>query len=529
MKTLSKSKIALVVLLNVTIAIAYYLDNLGANYSELSSDIQNIIPVAQKFDNPDLFKDDLYLNTIENVKYYTPFYVQTLRFFAKYTNYNYVQAINIMGLICHLLFGILWFFLLFKFVNNYWVCFLVSIVIRGVIWLPGLEIWGISDLWTIMPRTVYITLMPIPFLLLSHTFKKLVLASFLIGFIFNFHPITGLGGVLLFVALISLLIYFYPSIKTPVSIGKLCVLLLAIFLGLLPFIITYFGKTSTDLSYDVAVFNEAFNARIPAYFQSVTLFLKQWLKFKTLFFLLPLVLFFVISFKIKSQYKISKLLLVLTLILIVIPTLTIPLEDSVNSAFSKNIRMSFQLVRLQKVAIIPGFFALAFILSHIVSKFKLKKIMPYIFVIYCGLLVFSQSKKFKSVPFFGDDISATILPHNLSAFTVSADKELAVDRMANYIKAHTPKDAIVCGTFILRGATKRSVVFDGKGASMLIEGNPKQFMLWQERQKTINSLTTMDQVVAYLKQFNVDYFVTKNPNVSATLIHQEGSLKLYKL
>lgn len=172
MKPLNKLRIALVLVLNITIAIVYYLDNLNANYSELSSDIQNIIPVAQKFDNPNLFQDDLYVNNLNNVKYYTPFYVQTLRCIAKFTDYNYVQAINVLGLICHLLFGILWFFLLYKFVNNYWVAFLISIILRGVIWLPGLEIWGISDLWTIMPRTVYISLMPIPFLLISQQFIK---------------------------------------------------------------------------------------------------------------------------------------------------------------------------------------------------------------------------------------------------------------------------------------------------------------------------------------------------------------------
>lgn len=529
MKVLSKPKIALVVLLNLTIAIAYYLDNLNASYSELSSDIQNIIPVAQKFDNPDLFQDDLYLNDINNVKYYTPFYVQTLRFIAKFTNHNYVQAINVIGLICHLLFGILWFFLLFKFVNNYWICLLVSVMMRGIVWLPGLEIWGISDLWTMMPRTVYITLMPIPFLLLSHALKKLFLASFLIGLIFNFHPITGLGGVLTFIAFLVLLVAFYPSIRTHFSLAKLSLLLLAVFLGMLPFVITYFGKTSSDLTYDIAAFNEAFNARIPEYFQSAVLFLKQWLSFKTLFFLLSLVLYFVMTFKDEAHHKISKLLLCLTLILIVIPTISIPIEHIINNALNKNLRMSFQLVRIQKVAIIPSFFAVAFLLDYMFLKFKTTKIAPYLFLLYIILLVCSQSKIFRPIPFFGDDISKSILPHNLSIFTVEADKELPIDRMASYIKANTPKDAIVCGTFILRGATERSLIFDGKGASMLIEGNPKQFIIWQERQKTINSLKTMAEVVNYLKQFGASYFVTRNKNVPATLIHQEGNLKLYKL
>ena len=206
-----------------------------------------------------------------------------------------------------------------------------------------------------------------------------------------------------------------------------------------------------------------------------------------------------------------------------------PIEHIINNALNKNLRMSFQLVRMQKVAIIPAFFAIAFMLDYLMFKFKISKVLPYVFLIYIGLLVFSQSKMFKPIPFFGDDISRSILPHNLSGFTVEVDKELPIDRMANYIKFNTPKDAIVCGTFILRGATKRSLIFDGKGASMLIEGNPKQFIIWQERQKTINSLKTMTEVVNYLKQFGASYFVTRNKNVPATLIHEEGNIKLYKL
>ncbi|MFS4483067.1 hypothetical protein ACKGJY_08610 [Hyunsoonleella sp. 2307UL5-6] len=529
MKRLSKAKYTLVILLNVIIAIGYYVDNLNANYSELSSDIQNIIPVAQKFDNPNLFQEDLFLNDINNVKYYTPFYVQTLRFIAKFTNYNYVRAINVMGLICHLLFGILWFFLLFKFVDNYWVCLLVSIIMRGIVWLPGLEIWGISDLWTMMPRTVYITLLPIPFLLLSYTFKKLLLASFFIGFIFNFHPISGLGGILSFLALITMLVYNFSSIRERFSLFKILILVFAIVIGMLPFIVTYFSKTSSSVTYDIAAFNYAFNTRIPAYFTNAILFLKQWLSFKTLFFIIPIIAYFLLTLREKYHHKKAKLLLGITIILILIPTFSIPIEHSLNNALGMNLRMSFQLVRMQKVAIVPGFFALAFLLDYVFLKLKKPKIVPYIFSVYMVVLVFSETKIFKQVPFFGDDISTSILPHNLSVFTSLRDHELYIDKMSKYIKLNTPTDAVICGSFIFRGATKRSVIFDGKGASMLIEGNPKQFIDWQKRIKKINSFKSINEVVSYLKRFNTDYFVTTSNVQQCELIHKEGKLKLYKL
>ncbi|TBN03618.1 hypothetical protein EYD45_08860 [Hyunsoonleella flava] len=529
MKTLNKQKIALVIGLNLTIAVAYYLDNLNANYSELSSDIQNIIPVAQKFDNPELFKNDLYVNDINNVKYYTPFYVQTLRFIAKFTNNNYVQAINVLGFICHLLFGILWFFLLYKFVNNYWAALLVSVMIRGVVWLPGLEIWGISDLWTIMPRTVYITLLPIPYLLISKKFQNLVLASFAIGLIFNFHPITGLGGVLAFILFVGLLLKYYSDYRGVFSFSKLLLLITALCLGVLPFVLTYFGKTSAEVTYDLNAFNEAFIIRIPEYFRNPILFLKQWLSFKSLFFIVPLICFLIIAVKTKSDIRKPKILLMLTILLVVIPSLSIPVERAINSTFDMNLRMSFQLIRMQKVAIIPGFFALAYVLDYLFSKAVPQKVLPVVFALYMCLLVFSESDAFTSIPFFGDDISKSILPHNLSAFTTEKDKELAIDKMAKFIAENTNIDDVICGSYILRGATKRSIIFDGKGTSMLIEGNPKRFMEWQERLQKINNFKTMDEVINYLKLFGTDYYVTPNKIEQCELIHTEGKLKLYKL
>lgn len=529
MKPLSKLKIALVLVLNFTIAIVYYADNLNANYSELSSDILNIIPVTQKFDNPDLFQQDLYLNDINNVKYYTPFYVQTLRFIAKFTNYNYVQAVNILGLICHLLFGILWFFLLYKFVNNFWVAFLMSIILRGVIWLPGLEIWGISDLWTIMPRTVYIAVMPIPFLLISKKFLKLLLGGFLVGFTFNFHPITGLGGVLMFLTLIALLLFYYKAIREEFSISKLLLLLLVIFLGILPFILTYFGKTSAEVTYDLKAFNEAFNARIPEYFKSPWLFLKQWFSFKTLFFIVPLFLYAIIAFKERRLGKQAKLLLVLAVILIIIPSISISLERLINDAFNTNLRMSFQLIRMQKVAIVPSFFALAFVLDYLFSKVKINHLLPAFVALYILLLVFSKSKALAHVPFLGDDISKSILPQSLSAFGPEDRQKLAIDKMAEYIVANTKTTDVICGSHILRAATQRSVIFDGKGTSMLIEGNPKHFAEWQERHKIINNFNTMEDVVNYLRRFNADYFVTTSTIPQCELVHSEGKLNLYKL
>ncbi len=526
---LTKKQILLVLLINSSIAFAYYFDNLNAEYSELSSDIQNIVPVAQKFDNPDLFKEDLYLNTIDNVKYYTPFYVQSLRFIAKFNNHDYVQAINVLGVICHLFFGLLWFFVLFKYSSSYWIALLISIMVRGVVWLPGLEIWGISDLWTIMPRTVYITLLPLPFILLSSNIKNILLSSFLIGLIFNFHPITGLGGVLLFLSLL-LFTSIYFQYKPLLTLKNSVLVSIFVLLGMLPFIMTYFGKTSSAITYNPDAFNEAFKVRIPEYFSNPFQFLKKWISFKTIFYVLSLFAYFFITRRDKEHLEKSKLLLILTLILLVVPMLSVPIEHFVNRTFDLNLRLSFQLIRVQKVAIVPSFFAFVFLLKFLIESNSIfKKSLPYIFASYIILLIFSNSIYLKKIPFFGDDVSKSILPKNLSLLSSSYNNELAVDRMAKFIDKHTQESDLFCGSHIYRGATRRSVIFDGKGISMLIEGNPNQFIEWSQRQQKINNLNSMNDVVDYLKSFGVDYYVTQNTNVPAQLIHREDHILLYKL
>ena len=177
----------IVILLNVCIAFGYYLGNLSANETQLSSDLHNIIPICLKKDDPTLFSKDLFCDDINNVKYYTPFYVETLRFLAKFTDGNYVQALNILTFICHILFGLLWYFLLFKITNNFWIALFISIFMRGIIWIPGYEYWGISDLWSMLPRVVYYAVLPLPFLLLNFKSNiRLYIAAFLAGLYLTF-------------------------------------------------------------------------------------------------------------------------------------------------------------------------------------------------------------------------------------------------------------------------------------------------------------------------------------------------------
>ncbi|WP_299385109.1 hypothetical protein [uncultured Lacinutrix sp.] len=520
----------LIFVIHLIIALGFYIENLNANYSSLSSDLQNIIPVAQKFDNPELFKKDLYVNDINNVKYYTPFFVQPLRFIAKFTNGDYVQVINILNTICHLLFGILWFYLIYRFIPDFWIALIVSFVIRGIVWLPGLEIWGIADLWAMMPRTLYITLFPIPFLVINLRLNRLVISGFLIGLIFNFHPITGLGGILLYVSFIILMLFFY-KIKDLLNTKNILIIVIAIAIGMLPFIITYFGKTSSTVVYNMDAFLEAFNTRIPRLFFEPLTFLKHWLTFKTLFYVIPIVLYYLVTIKNKRENTQARLIIILTLILIVLPSVSVYVEQAINNLFNLNFRLSFQLIRSQKVAIIPSFFAIAFLLNHFKKKIENKCFLPVLASVYFVILIVCKLEVFNSVPFVGDDLSRYVLPNNLSLGSNYKAEKKDSDKMAEYISVNTDQEAVLFGSHVYRAATKRSVVLDPKGASMLIEGNPSRFIQWRKDQKRVGEAKSIKDIIAILKSLEVNYIVSRNENyaIELTAIHTEGNISLYKI
>lgn len=524
---MNKKQLLIVFGFNLCIAFGFFAENWGIGFSELSTDSQNSIPVCYKIDNQKLFQNDLYLNSLDNVKYYTPFYINSIRFFSYLTNGNYILAINWFATMLHLLYGVLWFYLFYYyFEKNFWVAFLLSVIIRGIVWLPGYEIWGISDIWTIMPRTYYSTFLPIPFILLLFKNKlAFILACFSIGFILNLHPITGIGGLILFGSLVfGYLVWFHKS-KIPwltVILG-----LIAIFVGILPFLMVYFTKTDSHISYKINEYKLAFNYRIPVFFEQPSEYLKSWIDPKILFYFIPLMLyFFVTNFYKKKDQKKAIILIFITFMTIVLPSISIYLETYINTNYNQNIRMAFQVIRAQRLAILPGFFALGYLLVYF---FQDKKYLSFLTIMFLFTVSISKLELFSSIPFFGDDISRSIFPTFDRILLSSQEKQTDMDKMAKFISSNTPKNAVFYGDFMLRSAAKRAVILDGKGASMLIEGNPVQLIKWYKESIEYQTMTTLKDSMNFLKSKKANYFISKKiiNNKSVSKIHTINQLNLY--
>lgn len=525
---MAKSKIAIVILLNLIISFGFYFENKDAKIQEISSDLANIIPICKKLDNINLYQDDLFVNNVDNVKYYTPFYVQPLRFIAKFTQYDYLIALNVLGLITHIVYGFSWFLLFYYLKKDFWIALLFSIFIRGILWPPGGELLGISDLWTIMPRTLYLAVMPLPFLTFLYLKKyKLIVSALLLGLIFNFHPISGIGGIIIyFLILIS---YYYLNKQTNLLIlKKTTTALLFCVIGMIPFLMTYSVNVNNSLIIEPNLFNEAFLSRISNNFFNPILYIKSWHRPVAYIFVLLFIIFY--FFDKSNKKEVFKIILISTIGVFLAANLSVYIETFINNTFHKNLRLSFQLIRFQKFILLLFQIAIFFLIIELSAKYKVKEhFKAAVFFIYLLFIAISNNPIFDKVPLLSDDLTRSILPSNLQ-LSKAKPVDVSLSLMVEYIESNTKSNAVFFGkeSYLIRAGAGRSVVLDSKGAGMLIEGNPAKFISWYQERQHFKSLNTANKIL-FLRNKKVNYIMDDKPWEGLDPIKTIGNVNLYKI
>lgn len=515
--------------LNLLLAAAFYVDNINALHTDLSSDSANIIPVCLKKDNPSLFANDLYLDDIKNVEYYTPFYVETLRFLSNFTSGDYLQAQNILGFFNHLIHGLLWFLLFYNIRKDYWLALLMMLLTKGIIWPPGGELIGIGELWSIMPRTIYSALLPLPFLLYVYLEKfKLPIAALALGFILNFHPLSGIGGIIGYTFLYLFHLYFnHQQVKTVIK--DIAIILFFCSIGMFPYILIYLTSVKADIVSNPDVYELAFNKRIPKKFSDPIVFIKQWHRPIFYFYLAGFSLFY--FFDSSNGKKIFKMLLGVTLVIFLSANFSVYIEDFVNNVFNLSIRMSFQLIRFQKFILVVFQIATYLLLVEVCMRYKVnatKKIM--LFSSFFALLMFANVYPINKLPLIGDDICKTTLPSILQFGNKEVSQNIKdFNLMLDYVKSNTDKDAVFYGSYYIRSSCQRSVVLDEKGASMIIEGNPEKFSQWYLDKTELKSLS-QEAKILFLKSKRVTHILSEDNEWDFLIpVKIIGEAKLYKI
>lgn len=525
---MSKYQWLLVLLINLVIAIGFYIDGTKASIGHISSDLANIIPVCIKLDDSTKFKDDLYLNDINNVKYYTPAFVQTLRASAKIFSNDYLAGLNFLAAITHFLYGFLWFLLFYTISKDFWLSLIFSIFFRGIIWPPGGELFGIADLWTIMPRTVFIALAPIPYLLFHYLKSyRLFFAGLSLGLILNFHPISGIGLAASYFAF-----YFYYKIASEnYCWRKFCREVIisssAFILGMLPYLLTYFLNVKSR-TFDQALYDLAFHKRLGYTFSDPIIFIAEWDRPILYFFLF---LFLVFYFFDTSVKKIRfKSLAFAAIFVFVTANASVYIESLINNLLDLNLRLSFQLIRYQKFILVLFEVGAFLLLVEVFRKYSISdKWKQITLILFLTLASFSFVSPISKLPLIGDDLVSSILP-NCYMVNPRIDLEAKSDlsTIIDYIKFNTEQDAVFYGSFYIRAGAERSVVLDGKGASMIIEGNQPQFINWYIQTEKLRNYETNTQKADYLRSLGVNYILTTE-NYDLPVAKVVGSLMLYNL
>jgi hypothetical protein len=295
---------------------------------------------------------------------------------------------------------------------------------------------------------------------------------------------------------------------------------------MLPFIITYATKVDNVISFDQALFNKAFLSRIPSKFNNPIRYILDWNRPVMYFFgILFIVYYFFDSSKNKFNFKI---LFISAFVLFFTANFSVYIENLINILFNKNIRMSFQLIRYQKLIILLFQIGLFLMLIEIFKLLSpLNKYKPYMFFGYLVLLFFSTSPLLSRIPIIGDDLTTSVLPKSMSCYSDNLSN-YNLSKMIDYVKKNTENDAVFYGSYLIRTGANKPVILDSKGAGMLIEGNPAKFINWYYDKSKFKTLSTNDKIV-FLKNKNADYIIDDKSWDDLIPIKKIGDIYLYKI
>ncbi len=525
---MSNFKWFIVVFINLAIALGFYYDGSKATVGDISSDLANIIPVCIKLDDPNKFQNDLYLNEINNVKYYTPAFVQLLRANAKVFGNDYIAGLNLLAGITHFLYGFLWFLFFFTLRKDFWLSLIFSIFFRGIIWPPGGELFGIADLWTIMPRTVFIALAPIPYLLYYYLKSyRLFFAGLSLGLILNFHPISGVGLAASYFAFYFYYTFSSANCRSKSMLQELVISLSALILGMLPYLLTYFLNVKGG-AFDQNLYDMAFHKRLGYTFSDPFVFIAEWHRPILYFFLVLFLIFY--FFDTSAKKVIFKSLAFSAIFVFISANTSVYIESLINNILNLNLRLSFQLIRYQKFILILFQIGAFLLFVEVFRKLQIgDKWKQGILVVFVILSSFSYVPPISKLPLIGDDLVSSILPNCFMVKPrIDYSKKSDLSTMLDYIKFNTEPEAIFYGSFYIRAGAERSVVLDGKGASMIIEGNQPQFIKWYVQTENLQKLESSLDKVQYLRSLGVDYILSKD-DYDVQIVKTVGVLKLYKL
>jgi|GEM_PF-833537 len=520
------------------ISFGFFLDGTRAEYSSLSGDQINILTICAKKDHPHLLQDDLVAGDLRNVDYYIPFFVNLIRSFSL-PDHNYLRGLNILLFFTSLIYMWGWWFL-FSMWGDKWIAAIMAFFARGIMWPPGNELWGIAGLWTMLPRTLFLALLPWALWLWFSRRRSRwgwTAVCFLSGLLANVHPISG--ACLVVALLLSEFVWTLSEGKEfRTAVKQMSMGALAMLVGMAPYVWTYLSKTGDLSVIDPTEFDRAVRMRIKPLFFHPGLYVERWARPKWLVLVfLPWIGILLVSRQALKSYKHKVLALgVFSLGCILVALTPFPLEQLMG-AFGVQMHIAFQLIRVGKYVIVSSLL-LTGLLFTVAARYltsRMRHGRALVITISCGALLLtllSRQPIFNRVPMLGDDVCRFLWPGWISAQSAPHTRDEHMEDMLAWIREHTSPNSKFVGPRLIRVGALRPVIHDWAGAGMLIEGNPEAFVKAAERERQLRKLKRRSDAVGLSKLiagWGADYWVTHMSVPSLSPVYSNTDWVVYDL
>jgi len=508
---------------SIAVGMMFFFDGLHADFTSLSNDQYNIIPVCAKKDNPNLFQGDEIVGDLKGVSYYTPFFVDVIRVLAL-PDHNYFRGLNLLVLITTVVFMFGWW-LLFSLFGNNWVAAVGAFFFRGILWVPGNEFSGVAGIWTMVPRTVFLALLPWVIWLWFRYRRSSVgwlLTCFLCGLLANVHPISGVAvAVGICAGEFAWTLAESKNLKNALLkslLGGSCILA-----GASPFIWTYLSQVGSKTGMDIVQLDQDLRMRLKPFFFSPLVYFMAWLRPQLLILIfLPWAGCILLARRQLAEYKTTFIALgVFALGCVAVSVLPFPAE-AVLDRLGYHPRFAFQLVRAGKYALVPSIILLA-ILSTVACRELTRRfnhgqlILAATCIFAIAFTLFARQPAFDRVPILGDDVSRMLWPQWIGRTQPNAEAANIRDMVPvmNWIRTNTSIGAKFVGPRQIRMGAMRPVLHEWGGAVMLVEGDPRGFVEAARRERQIRSPEYKDPLkqIELISSWGADYWVT-NKSVS---------------
>jgi hypothetical protein len=523
-------------LFTLVVSLVFYVDGKGAAWSSLSGDQINILTICAKLDHPELLEDDLVVGDVRNVSYYIPFFVAAVRVCSG-ADHDYLRGLNILLGITSLFY--LWgWFLLLRTWSGTWVAAALAFLVRGIMWPPGNELWGIAGLWSMLPRTLLLAL--IPWVLWAWVagrghWGKLLLAGVGAGALSNAHPVGG-AGLAAALVVAELAWSVAESKRLGRSLGRCLVFALAMGVGMAPYVYIYLTRVAGAEVEDAAGLRDAILMRISDALLGPRQYLVSWLTPKWLALLLgPWAAVLLLRRDLRGDRGLLWAMGGFSAGCVLAAILPFGVE-TVMERLGGHGRFAFQLVRVGKFILIP-----TVVLTAIAAGAGARRLCAHwrhggrAIAVACllslMLTVISRHRAFDRVPFLGDDICRFLWPHWVFPAGEAPASDVALDRVMNWIQEFTPEDAKFVGPRLIRPAALRAVIHDWSGAVLLIEGNPGAFVATADRESRLNAIEERppEETARVLNEWGADYWVTTTEAWKLPVAFTSGPWWVYDL